>query len=366
MDNYRPAVGTPVEQLDTPCLLVDMDALDNNYAVVGETYRDTVCKMRQHTKNIKSPRLAKLQMQAGGTLNGVCAAKLSEAEVMVEGGIIDVLIPNQIVTRDKIARLAALNRRGDVKVTVDNVDNIETLSEVAVEQGVVIGVLIEVDTMMNRGGVRSPEQGVVLAKLAMSLPGVKFRGVMSHQSADGWPDADERMRYSKETIGICLEVKDAIEAEGIPVETVSSGETFSYAAAAQIPGVTEVEGGSYALMSNIYGYLDEFQISNKVLGTIVSTPKPNIGIGDFGMKALSTAAAANATIEGISGVTIEEVQDEHIVLRSDGTESFEVGQQFMLLPGYQDHMPNRWDQYIGVRKGVVEQVLDIPARGCHH
>ena len=84
------------------------------------------------------------------------------------------------------------------------------------------------------------------------------------------------------------------------------------------------------------------------------------------MKALSTAAASNATIEGITGVTIEEVQDDHIVLRSDGSAPLEVGQQFMLLPGYQDHLINRFDQYIGVRNGFVEQVWDIPARGCHH
>ena len=114
----------------------------------------------------------------------------------------------------------------------------------------------------------------------------------------------------------------------------------------------------------LFYYQDVF--ANKVLGTIVSTPQPDVGIGDVGMKALSTAAAANATIEGIHGVTIEEVQDEHIVLRSDGSAPLEVGQQFMVLPGYQDHLINRWDQYIGVRKGVVEQVWDIPGRGCLH
>ena len=167
MDNYRPAIGTPIEQLDAPCLLIDLDALDNNHAVVADTYEGKICKMRQHTKNIKRPRLASLQIRAGGTLNGVCKAKLSEAETMIEGGIHDVLIPNQIVTDDKLKRLAALNKQGDVKVTVDSTENIEDISRVAVDQGVTIGVLIEVDTMMRRGGVRSPEQGVVLAKFCL-------------------------------------------------------------------------------------------------------------------------------------------------------------------------------------------------------
>ena len=135
MDAYRPLPGTPVEELDTPCLLVDLDAVENNYGVVAETYRDTVCKMRQHTKNIKSPRLARMQIDAGGTVGGVCTAKVSEAEVMVEGGVTDVLVANQVARRDKIARLCALARRAEVKVCADNAGNLRDLSEVASEHG---------------------------------------------------------------------------------------------------------------------------------------------------------------------------------------------------------------------------------------
>src|SRR5512134_3872962 len=103
MDLYRPAIGTPIAELDTPCLLVDLDALEHNLQVIADTYRDTRCKMRSHVKNLKTPMLAHLQMRAGGTVGGVCAAKVTEAEVMVEGGITDVLIANQVVGRDKIA-----------------------------------------------------------------------------------------------------------------------------------------------------------------------------------------------------------------------------------------------------------------------
>jgi 3-hydroxy-D-aspartate aldolase len=120
MDYYRPVPGTQVEDLETPCLLVDLDAVEHNFRVVADTYRDTECKMRQHTKNIKSPRLALMQMETGGTVGGVCTAKLSEAEVMVEGGVTDILIPNQVVHKDKIARMCALARRADMKVCVDN------------------------------------------------------------------------------------------------------------------------------------------------------------------------------------------------------------------------------------------------------
>ncbi len=364
MDGYLPLAGTPVEGLDTPCLLVDMDAVEHNFRAVADKYRDTTCKMRQHTKNIKSPRLARMQIEAGGTLNGVCTAKVSEAEVMVEGGVTDILIPNQVVTRDKIARLCALARRGDMKVCVDDPRNVRDLSEVAEAHGVTLGVLIEVDTQMGRAGVRSAEEGVELAKLVERLPAVRFRGVMSHQFLSEYTDNESRFLAAREPIEVCLSAKDAIEEAGIPVEMVSSGETFSYDVAAGIPGVTEVEGGTYALMCTRYSYMKEFEIANKVLGTVISTPRPGIAIGDVGMRALSWPSGESPAVEDMPGVTVETLLDEHVVLRTDGTTALDIGDKFLLLPWYQDMMVDRWDQFIAVRNGVVEGVWDIPARGC--
>ena len=364
MDNYRPAPGTPIEELDTPCLLVDLDAVEHNFRVVADTFRDTACKMRQHTKNIKSPRLARMQISAGGTLHGVCTAKVSEAEVMVEGGIDDVLIANQVVTADKIARLCALARQGDMKVCVDNPRNVEELSRVAEAHGVTLGVLIEVNTSMGRAGVRTAEHAVELAALAQRLPGVRFRGVMSHQDLGEFTDHEARGKTAQRYIRICLDVKDAIEAAGIPVEMVSSGETFSYDAAAQIPGVSDVEGGTYALMGTRYRYMEEFKIANKVLATVISTPRPGVAIGDVGTRALTWPNGESPEVEGRPGVSVDTLLEEQIVLRTDGTTPLEIGDQLVLLPWYQDMMVNRWDQYIAVRNGIVEEVWDIPGRGC--
>ena len=142
MEHYRPAPGTPLKDLDTPCLLIDLDAVEHNFRLIADTYRDTVCKMRTHVKNLKSPILAHMQIRAGGTVGGVCAAKVAEAEVMVEGGITDVLIANEVVARDKIVRLCSLAKRADMKVGIDNTQNLRELSEVAQAQGVTLGVLI--------------------------------------------------------------------------------------------------------------------------------------------------------------------------------------------------------------------------------
>ena len=362
MDNYRPLPGTRIEELDTPCLLVDLDALEHNFQAVANIYRDTECKLRQHTKNTKSPRMARMQIEAGGTAGGVCTAKLAEAEVMVEGGLTDILIPNQVAHRDKIARMCALAQQADIKVCVDDLENVQDLSDVAEAYGVRIGVLIEVNTSMGRAGVRSAEEGVAIAKLAQRLAGVNFMGVMSHQALSEFQDHEQRFKVGREDIQICLDVKTAIEAEGIPVEMVSSGETFTIDVAATMDGVTEVEGGTYALGGTNYFYMEDFQIANKVLGTVISTPRPGVAIGDVGLMALSDRGANS--IEGMPEIDVDALFDDHIVLKSDGDMPLAVGDKFTVIPAYQDMMVDRWDQYVMVRDGVVEQVWDIPGRGC--
>ena len=187
---------------------------------------------------------------------------------------------------------------------------------------------------------------------------------MSHQTLPGKPDKEARFRDGKQFFQMCLDVKDAIEAAGIPVEIVSSGETFSYDIAATMPGVTEVEGGTYMLMSHGFDYMTEFRIAAKVLATIISTPRPGIAIGDVGSRAL--ALRVWPAIDGMPGVAVEAVHEEHIVLRMEGPTRLEVGDKFFLVSGQQDFMTDRWDQYIAVRDGVVEAVWDILARGCYH
>ena len=299
-------------------------------------------------------------------MGGVCTAKVSEAEVMVEGGIHDILIPNQIVTKDKIKRLCSLARIADMKVVVDDPRNLRDISEIAYTCGVTIGVLIEVDTSMHRAGIRYADQGVELAKLANELPGVAFKGVMSHQSLPGKPDKETRYIEGRKYIQMCLDVRDAIEAAGIPVEVVSTGESWTYDVSAEVSGVTEVEGGSYALMCTSYDYMAEFQFAAKVLGTIISTPRPRVAVGDVGIRALGLPWGIEPEIEGVPGVAVDALQDEHIIFRSEGTMPLRVGDQFLLRSGQQDMTVNRWDQYIGVRDNVVEAVWDIPARGCHN
>lgn len=370
MDHYRPPVGTLIDDLDTPCLLLDLEDLEHNFRRMAEVYRDSDVKLREHTKNIKSPLVARMQMRIGGSMGGVCSAKVAEAEVMVEGGIDDVLIPNQIVTPDKIRRLAALCKRAKVTVCIDSEENLRQISRLAQEEGTDIGVAIEVDTNMGRAGVRSVEEGVHLARVASSLGGIAFRGVMSHSAMrtpprDEAERRDQAVRYYVQT----NELADAIRAEGIGVEMVSSGETYSYDLAPEVPGITDVEGGMYALMSTILPYMEgHFRYAARVLGTVVSTPRPGVAIGDVGMRAMGCMVGRGepALEGGPEGVTFGAMHDELCTIVSDGDMPLSVGDKFQLRSPQQDLTVNRYDNYVAVRDGVVEQVISIPGRGCHN
>jgi len=360
----QPNIGTSIGEIETPSLIIDLEAMESNFSVISETYSDSACKMRQHAKNIKCPDILWRQIEIGGTLNGVCAAKVSEAEVMVEGGIRDVLVTSEIVGEDKQRRLAYLAKRADIKVCIDNKDNLKALSSITSSIGSRIGVLIEVDTSMGRAGVRTPQEGLELAILADSLESVEFLGVMSHQTVDGFADKETRFLEGKKYIDMCLEVGKVIQDSGIEVKVVSSGETFSYDVAPKISGVTEVEGGTYALMSGPTAYMEEFSLAGKVLTTVVDMDDTQLVI-DAGINCLGGPLGVKPGIEGDNNLIINEMYDSYSTLIRKGNKNYKIGDTLLIETSQQDILVNRWDHFIGVRDGIVEVIYEISARGCH-
>ncbi len=362
---YRPQPGTPMAELDTPCLVIDMDALDHNMDVIADFYEGRNSKLRGHAKNHKTPAIAHRQIRRGGTVGGVCAAKVSEAEVMVHGGIASVFITSEIVEPMKIDRLCALANQAEMMVACDQAANAQDLSKAAQARGVELGVVIEIETGLRRCGVREIDAGVTLAKEIDSLPGLRFRGVMSHQVIPEMPDREDRAVEANRAIKAVIDLKDAIEGAGIMMDIVSTGETWSYDVAAEIPGVTEIQGGSYLMMETHYSYMTEFHYAGMILTTIISTPRPGIAIGDAGIRAVSSISGL-PTVSGRDGVTVESMDSDHTVFKIEPGNSLNVGDQVLLIPAQQDAMVSRWDRFVGLRDGKVEVVWDILARGCHN
>lgn len=363
-EHYRPSPGTPMEDLDTPCLVIDMDALDHNMGVIADFYSGRSSKLRGHSKNHKTPAIALRQIRRGGTVGGVCAGKVSEAEVMVHGGVPSVFITSEVVGDMKIDRLCALAAQAEVMVACDNTDNAKVLSRAARRRGVELGVVIELETGLQRCGVQDIEQGVTLAREIESLPDLRFRGIMSHQVISGDPTPEERIAEGQRTMSGVIDLRDAIESSGIPVEIVSTGETWSYDVAGNIPGVTEIQGGSYLLMETHYRYMAEFDYAAKILTTVISAPRTGAVISDVGVRAIS-AIRGLPEVFNLPGVTVESMDSDHTVFKLTDGASLKVGDQLLLIPAQQDAMVSRWDRFVGLRNGEVEAVWDIQARGCH-
>ena len=276
---YEPQPGTPIAQLDTPCLILDMDALDHNMDVIADYYGDRHSKLRGHSKNHKSPALALRQIQRGGTIGGVCAAKVAEAEVMVQGGVASVFVTSEVVAPPKIARLCALADQAEILVACEDEANAHDLSRAAAAQGVSLGVVIEQETGLLRCGVQDVEPGVALARLIDSLPGLSLKGVMSHQMmSEPSSDREDRVTEAHRLIQPVLDLREAMIAAGLPVDIVSTGETWSYDIAGDMPEVTEIQGGSYLVMETSYEYMEDFQLAGKVLD--FHHQRPTSGNGD--------------------------------------------------------------------------------------
>jgi 3-hydroxy-D-aspartate aldolase len=362
---YRPQPGTPVEELDTPCLILDMDALDHNMDVMANYYEGRHSKLRGHSKNHKTPAIALRQIRRGGTVGGVCAAKVAEAEVMVHGGVPSVFITSEVVAPPKIERLCTLARQAEILVACDSEENARAISSAAAAQGVDIGLVIEQETGLVRCGVQESEAGVALARLIDSLPGLAFKGIMSHQMmSEPSSDREDRATEAHRLIQPVLDLREAVLAAGLPVEIISTGETWSYDVAGDMPEVTEVQGGSYLVMETGYEYMPDFQFSGKVLSTVISTPKAGVAVGDAGARAVGGLKGL-PRVEGRPGVEAVDMDTDRTVFQVCEGVTLEVGEQVTLIPGQQDAMVSRWDRFIGVRRGVVEAVWDIQARGCH-
>ncbi len=365
-DLYRPLPGTPVAELDTPALILDLDALDHNMDVIADYYAGRHSKLRGHSKNHKTPALALRQIRRGGTVGGVCAAKVAEAEVMVHGGVASVFVTSEVAAPAKIRRLCTLARQAEILVACDSESNARDLSQAAVELGVNLGVVIEQETGLVRCGVQEVAPGVALARLIDALPGLTFKGIMSHQMmAEPSSDREDRATEAHRLIQPVLDLRDAVIAAGLPVEIVSTGETWSYDVAGDMVEVTEIQGGTYLLMETGYEYMPDFQFAGKVLSTVISTPKSGVAVGDAGARAVGGLKGL-PRVEGRPGVTAVDIDADRTVFRVEEGAALELGEQLVLIPGQQDAMVSRWDRFIGVRQGVVETVWDIQARGCHN
>jgi len=368
-----PAVpGMDEADIQTPCLILDLDALERNIKKMGDYAKAHGMRHRVHGKMHKSVDIAKLQEKLGGAV-GVCCQKVSEAEVFARGGIKDVLVSNQVRDPAKIDRLAQLPKLGsDIIVCVDDVTNVEELSAAAQKHGTELGVFIEIDCGAGRCGVTTTEAVVEIAKAVQAAPNLTFKGIQAYQGAMQHIDSYEA-RKEKLDIAIAM-VKDAVDglkAEGIECELVSGGGTGSYYFESNSGVYNELQCGSYAFMDADYGRIldkdgnridhGEWENAFFILTSVMSHAKPDKAICDAGLKAQSVDSGL-PIVFGRDDVEYVKCSDEHGVI-SDPNGVLKVNDKLRLVPGHCDPTANVHDWYVGVRNGKVETVWPVSARG---
>ncbi len=361
---HEPAVGCTIDQLDTPCLVVELDALERNIRRMMEYCRTHGVAWRPHAKSYKSSAIARKVVEAGAI--GVTCAKLGEAEVIAAGGVTDLLIANPLVGPIKLARLVELRRHANPIAVVDHVDHVRPLSAAAVSGGVTIRTLIEIDIGMKRCGVLPGAAALALARQVAESPGLEFAGIM------GWEghlvaaaDPAEKSRKIAASVGLLAETRAELERAGLPCLIVSAGGSGSFQITARLGIATEMQAGGAIFMDLFYRHkcqVAAMEFALTILATVTSRPAANRAVIDAGRKTMNLELFL-PEVRGRSDLHVTSLSAEHGVLEVKSGPGPAIGDRIELIPGYGDFTTVLHDRIFGFRADRLEVVWPLDTRG---
>ena len=362
--------GMNEADIQTPCLVIDLDALERNITKMGQFAKEMGVRHRVHGKMHKSVDIAFLQEKLGDSC-GVCCQKVSEAEVFARGGIKDVLVSNQVREPAKIDRLARLPKLGArTLVCVDDLENVAELAAAVNKHDTQIECLVEIDCGAGRCGVSEGQPVVDIAKAIAATPGLTFSGIQAYQGAMQHLESyQERKEKIDIAVGMVARTIDMLKAEGLECDIVGGGGTGSYYFEGNSGVFNELQCGSYAFMDADYQRIhdekgeriSEFENSLFILTSVMSHTKADKAICDAGLKAQSVDSGL-PYIFGRDDVEYIKCSDEHGVI-SDANGALKINEKLKLVPGHCDPTCNVHDYYVGVRNGKVETLWPVSARG---
>ena len=364
--------GMDEADIQTPSLMLDLDALERNIKKMGDYAKAHGMRHRTHGKMHKSVDVQRLQEKLGGAC-GVCCQKVSEAEVFARGGIKDILVSNQVRDPAKIDRLARLPKLGARTICcVDDLANVADLSSAARTHGTEIECLVEIDCGAGRCGVTSTSDVVEIAKAIDAAEGLKFAGLQAYQGAMQHLDSyDERKAKIDIAVAMVKDAVDTLKAEGLACDIVGGGGTGSYYFESNSGVYNELQCGSYAFMDADYGRIldkdgnridqGEWENAFFILTSVMSHAKADKAIVDAGLKAQSVDSGL-PVVYGRDDVEYVKCSDEHGVVM-DPNGALRVNDKLKLVPGHCDPTANVHDWYVGVRNGKVECLWPVSARG---
>jgi D-serine deaminase-like pyridoxal phosphate-dependent protein len=366
---FKP-LGASADELDTPALVVDLDALEHNLSAVHTFFQQARAKLRPIVSVHCCPTLAHKQLAAGGTVGGVAVMTLGQAEVFAAYGCRDIIVTNTAVTPAKLRRLCALARQADITVVADHLIQIQRMAEAAHDQKILLRLLVQMASDDPQSSGAPSTEVVALAQAIEQMPYLAFVGITASPAPpSSLPVADvtntDVELKSRQQLQQLAEVRMALEHAGIEVQVASIGETVIYEEAANAVGVTEVMAGTYALLDAHYApYWPHLKPAAHVLTTVTSRPEPDIAITDAGQKAVGIDLGL-PRVRSLAGVETTGLSAEHCRLRLDASAqtAVQTGQKLWLRPWDLGTCTNLYDFIWGVRQNKIETSWPVAARG---
>jgi D-serine deaminase-like pyridoxal phosphate-dependent protein len=360
------------DEIPSPALLLDLDRFERNLVRMAAHAQATGKSLRPHAKTHRCPEIARRQIGAGAL--GVACAKLGEAEVMAKAGIRGLLVTTPVVPAPKIQRLLQLVKEApDTMIVLDHAENAAAIDRAAAAAGVSIGALVDVDVGTRRTGIQPGEAALGLARTVAASRALRLKGLQGYAGhcahVMGWP---ARRAASHAALAPLMQTRALLERAGLPVEIVAGASTGTYNIDSELPGLTELQAGSYCVMDIDYrriggrtgDTLTDFEMALTVIATVVSVPTGERAIVDAGLKAFSTDKPFPPEAVEHPGLDYEFAGDEHgrLIVR-DPDRSVRLGERIEFFPPHCDPTFNLYDRVYAVRGVEVEGVWEIAARG---
>jgi 3-hydroxy-D-aspartate aldolase len=364
-------IGDAIDEIDTPALIVDLDAFEANIARMAAFGRAAGIGLRPHAKTHRCPAVGLRQIAAGAV--GLCVQTIGEAEAMVAGGIRDVMVTNQIVSPSKLARLAALADGARVSLLADSPEGVDLASRAAMERGIELGCLVEIEVGMGRCGIAPGSPAAELGRRIADAAGLRFLGLQAYngRSQHLLKHADRKAAVDRAADAV-RETLAALAGQGLKAEIVAGAGTGTFRLEAAAGLWTELQVGSYVFMDREYASLEaesgrvepEFAQSLFILATVVSRAAPDRAVANAGLKVMS-AEQGKPGLAGVSDAEVVGISDEHSVIRlGEGAPRLPLGGAVRLVPSHCDPTVNLHDWIVAVRGERVEDIWPVLARGA--
>ena len=371
MNNSPPAaVGMTLDQVDTPALLIDLNALERNMKLMQDRMDRVGVRLRPHAKTHKCAPIAHRQIALGAV--GICCQKVSEAEALALAGVTDVMVTNQVVGTTKVERLAALSRSTKLSVCVDDAENVHELGAAVRKFYTELDVMVEIDVGAHRCGVAPGMDAVELVKLIEDERSLNFIGLQAYQGgAQHIREFNDRKAAIEQATELTRDTVNALSKHGYTCQVVAGGGTGTHLFESTSGIYNEVQAGSYIFMDADYGknlnqageYDREFKNSLFVLTSVMSRTRKDFAVVDAGLKSMSFESGL-PDVFGYAGCRYAAASDEHGRLEVSTDLSIRVGDKLKLIPGHCDPTVNLHDWFVCTREDLVQAVWPVTARGA--